>query len=229
MGPYDVILLDADRTLLDFDRSEQEALRRVLLRYGLQPTAEVESTYLKINHALWEAFARGDVDQDFLTVERFAALARVYNMNWVACQVNRDYLNALGEECWLLEGALDFCRRLKDAGLTLAIATNGLPAAQRGRYVGTGLHLLVPHIFISMEMGVAKPQPEYFMEVFRQLSVSDPGRVVMVGDSLGTDVLGGNLAGIDTIWYNPKGLPLTGTARPTYTVSDYDEICRILL
>ena len=30
MPRYDVILLDADMTLLDFDRSEQEALRRVL-------------------------------------------------------------------------------------------------------------------------------------------------------------------------------------------------------
>lgn len=229
MSRYDVILLDADMTLLDFERSEQEALRKILLRYELTPTEEVEATYSKINKALWEAFARGEVDQDFLVVERFDALARVYHMDWDSRQVNRDYLNALGEEAFLLPGAWEFCETLSRSGLTLAIATNGLPAAQRGRYTGTGLDKLIPHIFISMELGAAKPRPEYFQKVFEALNITDLTRVVMVGDSLSSDIAGGNRAGIDTIWYNPKGLPLSGNAVPTYTVSDYDEICRILL
>jgi len=80
-----------------------------------------------------------------------------------------------------------------------------------------------------MELGAAKPRPEFFRRVFEALSVTDLSRVVMVGDSLTTDVAGGNRAGIDTIWYNPRNLPLTGTATPTYTVSSFDEICRILL
>ena len=229
MSRYDVILLDADMTLLDFERSEREALRKVLLKYGLTPTEEVEATYSRINKALWDAFARGEVDQDFLTVERFDALARVYAMSWDSRSVNRDYLNALGEEAYLLPGAWEFCTRLKEAGLTLAIATNGLPAAQRGRYTGTGLDRLIPHIFISMELGAAKPRPEYFQKVFEALSVTDLSRVIMVGDSLSSDIAGGNRAGIDTLWYNPEKLPLTGSAVPTYTVSDYDGICRILL
>lgn len=229
MPRYDVILLDADMTLLDFERSEREALRRVLLHWGLTPTEEVENTYSKINHALWDAFARGEVDQDFLVVERFDALARVYHMDWDSRQVNREYLNTLGEEGYLLPGAMDFCLRLKEAGLTLAIATNGLPAAQRGRYTGTGLDRVIPHIFISMELGVAKPRPEYFQKVLEALAITDRSRVVMVGDSLASDIMGGNRAGIDTVWYNPKGLPLTGGAQPTYTVSGYDEICGILL
>ena len=229
MSRYDVILLDADMTLLDFERSEQEALRKVLLRYGLTPTPEVEATYSKINHALWDAFARGEVDQDFLVVERFDALARVYSMAWDSRQVNRDYLNALGEEAFLLPGAWEFCERLHNSGLTLALATNGLPAAQRGRYTGTGLNRLIPHIFISMELGSAKPRPEFFDRITEALGITDRSRVVMVGDSLSSDIAGGNRAGIDTVWFNPKGLPLTGSALPTYTVSDYEEICRILL
>lgn len=229
MPRYDIVLLDADMTLLDFERSEQEALRRILRKYGLLPTEEVEATYSKINRALWDAFARGEIDQDFLTAERFAALARVYNMSWDARQVNRDYMSALGEEGWLLDGALDFCQRLHEAGLTLAIATNGLPTAQRGRYVGTGLDQLIPHIFISMELGVAKPRPEFFHRIFEALSVTDLSRVVMVGDSLTSDIVGGNRAGIDTVWYNPKNEPLTGPAQPTYTAASYDDICNWIL
>lgn len=229
MRPYDIVLLDADMTLLDFERSEWEALRRTLRQHGLDPTEEVVATYSKINQALWDAFARGEMDQDFLTVERFAALARVYGNSWDPRQVNRSYLNALGEAAFLLPGAMDFCLRLNHGGLTLAIATNGLPAAQRGRYVGTGLNRVIPHIFISMELGASKPRPEFFQRILEALSVTDLSRVVMVGDSLSSDVAGGNRAGIDTIWYNPRSLPLTGAAVPTYTAADYDQICSILL
>lgn len=228
MGRYDIVLLDADMTIYDFERSEKGSLARVLRRYGLEPTAEVEQTYLKINHALWEALARGEVDQDFLVVERFAALARVYNMDWDSAQVNRDYLNGLGEEAHLLPGAMDFCLALKDMGLTLAIATNGMPTAQRGRYTRTGMDKVIPNIFISMELGVQKPMAAYFDKVCDALGVTDRSRVVMVGDSLSSDIKGGNNAGIDTIWYNPHSVPLSGTAVPTYTVKSYDEILAIL-
>jgi len=225
---YDVVLLDADMTLLDFERSERESLRRTLAAHGLPCTEEVEATYMKINSALWDAFARGEVDQDFLVVERFAALARVYPVCWDAARVTRDYLNGLGEEAHLLPGAMEFCQALRDRGLTLAIATNGMPVAQRGRYVRTGLDQVIPHLFISMELGVQKPMAAYFDKVCQALNITDRSRVVMVGDGLGSDILGGNNAGIDTIWYNPKGSPLTGPARPTYTVGSYEEILALL-
>lgn len=228
MARYDTILLDADMTLFDFERSELEALRRTLQTHGLPPTDEVEATYVKINQALWDAFARGEVDQDFLVVERFEALSRVYDMGWVSAKVNRDYLRALGEEAHLLPGAMEFCLALREMGLTLAIATNGMPVAQRGRYTRTGMDQVIPHIFISMELGVQKPLPAYFDKVCDALNITDRSRVVMIGDSLNSDILGGNHAGIDTIWYNPKGAPLTGAATPTYTVSCYEEILTIL-
>lgn len=228
MAHYDIVLLDADMTIFDFERSEQESLHRTLQTHGLPCTAEVEATYLKINRALWDAFGRGEVDQDFLVVERFDALARVYDLNWDSAKVNRDYLNGLGEEAHLLPGAMEFCQTLKDMGLTLAIATNGMPVAQRGRYTRTGMDKVIPHLFISMELGVQKPLPAYFDKVCEALNITDRSRVVMIGDSLSSDILGGNNAGIDTIWYNPKGVPLTGSARPTYTVSSYEEIVTIL-
>lgn len=228
MARYDIVLLDADMTLFDFERSEREALRRVLLAHGLPCTDEAEATYLKINQALWDAFARGEIDQDFLVVERFAALDRVYGVGWDSVRVNRDYLRALGEEAHLLPGAMELCQTLRSRGLTLAIATNGMPEAQRGRYIRTGMDRVIPHLFISMELGVQKPLPAYFDKVCQALNVTDRSRVVMVGDNLNSDILGGNNAGIDTIWYNPKGLPLTGAARPTYTVADYEEILSIV-
>lgn len=229
MGRYPYVLLDADMTLLDFRRSEREALCRTLDRHGLPRNEETVDTYSKINDALWKAMARGEVDQDFLVVERFAALQRAVGGGADPRAMNRDYAAFLGEEAHLLPGALEFCRRLREGGLELAIATNGLPAAQRGRYRRSGLDQAVPHLFISMELGAQKPNPAFFQRVLDKLGVADPSQAVMVGDGLDTDILGGNRAGIDTIWFNPEGRPLTGPARPTCTAASYEEILRILL
>lgn len=229
MARYDVILLDADMTLLDFEKSEGEALVRTLTKWGLPCHEEVRRNYARINSALWDAFARGEIDQDALTAERFAALMRLYGEVGDPRALNRDFMTFVGEEAHLLPGALDFCRALKESGLTLAIATNGLPVAQRGRYVRTGLDRLIPHLFISMEMGAAKPRAEYFDKVLAALEVTDRSRVVMVGDSLASDILGANNAGIDSIWYNPGGKPLSGPARPTWQAASYGEILGILL
>lgn len=228
MPRYDTVLLDADLTLFDFHRSEQEALQATLERFSLPWNDSVFQDYAKINAALWDAFARGDIDQDFLGAERFAALMRLYGGKADPRAVNRSYELALSQSAHLLPGAEAFCQALSDLGLTLAIATNGMPAAQRGRYQRTGLARYIPHLFISMELGAQKPLPAFFQRIFQDLSIQDLSRVVMVGDGLSTDVLGGNRAGIDTIWYNPDGLPLTGPARPTYTVSHYQEILDLL-
>lgn len=229
MGRYSYILLDADMTLLDFHRSEREALCRVLDRYGLPRSEETVRTYSRINDALWKALARGEVDQDFLIVERFAALQRSVGGDSDPRAMNRDYAGFLAEEAWLLPGALEFCRRLRENGLELAIATNGMTTAQRGRYHRSGLDQVVPHLFISMELGVQKPNPAFFQIILDRLGADGPSQAVMIGDGLDTDILGGNRAGIDTIWFNSADKPLSGPARPTYTAAGYDEILNILL
>lgn len=229
MAKYDVVLLDADMTLLDFRRAHGEALGRVLTRYGVAPTEHIRQDYEKINRALWEALARGEVDQDFVSVERFAALARAHNLRWDARAVNGAYVNALGEEGHLLPGAEEFCRTLCGAGLTLGLATNGLPAAQRGRWEKTGLNRYIPHLFISMELGASKPRRAFFEKIFATLGLTDLRRVVMVGDELETDILGANRAGIDSIWYNPEGRPRTGQAHPTHIAGSYGEMIALIL
>ena len=96
MPRYKFVLLDADETLFDFERSEQEALKKVLTDRGYSTDEETISLYLRINKALWDANARGEVDQDFLTVERFAAFMRVKGGDHDPRKFNRDYLEALG-------------------------------------------------------------------------------------------------------------------------------------
>ena len=229
MPRYDFVLLDADETLFDFTRSEMEALNKVLTERGYDTDEETIALYLKINSALWDANARGEVDQDFLTVERFAAFMRVKGGEHDPRKFNQDYLEALGSGCHLLPGAEEFCRTLRDGGCKLAIVTNGLPTAQWGRFNRSPLKEIIPHMFVSMELGCQKPQPEYFDKVCDALGIRDRSRAVVVGDNLRSDIQGGINAGIDTMWYAPGGQPEPEYPKPTYTVRNYEEALKLLL
>ena len=225
---YPFVLLDADNTLYDFDAAEHKALHKVLSDRGYTPDKETVEIYLGINTALWEAFARGEVEQEFLLVERFRRFVERMGGDHDPVQFNADYLQALSTNADLIPGAVEFCRHLAEMGCVLAIVTNGAAIAQRGRFVRSGLGEYIPHLFISQELGVNKPDPLFFDHVCRNLDIADRSEAVVVGDSLSSDILGGNRAGIDTVWYNPHRKPLYGSARPTYTVADFAEIERMI-
>ncbi|MGM9607937.1 MAG: YjjG family noncanonical pyrimidine nucleotidase [Oscillospiraceae bacterium] len=228
MMRYEFVLLDADNTLFDFDTAERKALHDVLRSRGYTPDRVTVDTYLNINTALWDAFARGEVEQDFLLVERFRRFEQAMGGSHDPAAFNADYLAGLASHGDLLPGALELCKALSQRGCTLAIVTNGATVAQRGRYDASPLREYIPHLFISQELGARKPDPLFFDLVCRKLDISDRSRAVVVGDNLGSDILGGNRAGIDTIWYNPHGAPLSGPARPTYTVKDFDTVFAVI-
>ena len=135
---YPFVLLDADNTLYDFDAAEHKALCKVLSERGYTPDEATVDLYLEINTALWEAFARGEVEQEFLLVERFRRFVQRMGGNHDAVQFNADYLQALSSNADLIPGAVEFCRHLAGMGCELAIVTNGAAVAQHADAVKLG-------------------------------------------------------------------------------------------
>ena len=227
MPRYDYVLFDADNTLFDFDRSEQAAIRLALERRGYPTDPETIGLYLAINQALWSRFNRGEIAQQDLVVERFALFCRVMGRQDDPAAFNREYLELLAEQSILLPGAEELCRALAPH-CQLAIITNGMSVAQRGRFDRSPLREIVPRLFISEELGVSKPDPAYFSAVFRQMGITRPERALVVGDNLLTDIRGGQNAGTDTAWYNPRRLP-GGAIRPTWQLEDLQQLLPIVL
>lgn len=126
MPRYDIVFLDADNTLFDFDAAEHAALRLVLEERGYPATPETEALYLGFNRDLWSAFDRGEVTQEFLLVERFRLLTRVLGGTDDPAAFNRDYLSHMAACSRLLPGAEALCRDLVRGGCRLALATNGV-------------------------------------------------------------------------------------------------------
>lgn len=228
MRRYDIVLLDADNTLFDFNAAEETALEAVLREFGWPWNGESRGAYLEINRALWTAFDRGEVEEDFLTVERFRRLGERLGRTDDPAEVNRRYLDHLGECAVLLPGAEELCRTLHGAGCRLALATNGVARVQRSRLAASPLSPFLERLFISGEMGTRKPEPAFFRAALSALGAEDLGRCVMVGDGLGSDVKGGLDAGLDVIWFAPGGGNAPPDLTPTYTARSLGEIGRII-
>lgn len=228
MANYEYVLFDADNTLFDFDAAEHTALEATLAHYDLPGGDAVHKYYQAVNAALWAAHERGEVSRDALVVERFAALLGELGAQRDAAALNSYYLARLGEDAGLLPGAEALCQALAPC-CTLAIVTNGVGRVQRGRLARSPLKDLFPYLFISEELGCQKPEKGFFDRVFHSMDIKDPSRVILVGDSLSADIQGAVNAGVSSIWYNPKNLPLRGNAVPTYIAPQFSSIRSILL
>ena len=228
MRRYDIVLLDADNTLFDFNAAEARALDAVLAEFGWPRDEETKQTYLEINHALWSAFDRGEAEEGFLTVERFRRLGERLGRRADPAEMNRRYLDHLGACSLLLPGAEDLCRTLRAAGCRLALATNGVARVQHARLAGSPLVPYLERLFISGEMGTRKPEPAFFRAALAAMGAEDMDRCVMVGDGLGSDVKGALSVGLDVIWFAPGGADAPADRRPTHTARSLEEIGRII-
>ena len=228
MRRYDIVLLDADNTLFDFNAAEARALDTVLAEFGWPRDEETKQTYLEINHALWSAFDRGEAEESFLTVERFRRLGERLGRRADPAEMNRRYLDHLGACSLLLPGAEELCRTLRAAGCRLALATNGVARVQHARLAGSPLVPYLERLFISGEMGTRKPEPAFFRAALAAMGAEDMDRCVMVGDGLGSDVKGALSVGLDVIWFAPGGSEAPADRKPTYTARSLEEIGRII-
>lgn len=207
---YPVILLDADDTLLDFDRAETAAVSGTLARAGLDPTPAVLSRYKEINRRSWEALERGECQKDEMLWRRFQTLFRENGLDFDPREANRDYRARLSRCAFVLPGALELCRELKAEGRVLFILTNGAPPVQRSRLALAGLMPLLDGVVISEEVGAEKPHPAFFAAAERVLAPFSAGDCVMLGDSQTSDMPGARAWGARTVWFDPKNKPQTG-------------------
>ncbi len=226
--PYGTILFDADNTLLDFTRSEHDALQECLIARGLPHDDAVITRYAIINDEHWKMLERGEIGREELRISRFAVLIREYGFDCDPCALADEYLVALSGKSYLIEGAWDLCRHLHDA-CRLYLITNGNTKVQEGRFNPSPLFPLFEDIFISEQMGCAKPDKAYFDAVASRIPDFNPADTLVVGDSLSSDIQGGINAGLPTCWYNCHGKPTPEGMKIDYIVHNLSEIEPIAL
>ena len=106
--------------------------------------------------------------------------------------------------------------------------TNGTKVAQDRKLLKSGLIDLFDGVFISEEIGVEKPGIGFFEYVWEQIGEYDPSEIMIVGDSLTSDIQGGNNAGIVCCWYNPSGKTNDKNLKIDYEITDLQDILELI-
>lgn len=200
------LFLDLDDTILDFHKAERIALSKTLRDFGLEPRDEVLNLYHIINRQHWERLERGELTREQVLVGRYATLFRELGMQVDAVAVTRAYEKNLGIGHYFLPGAEEAVQHLHKK-YRLFLASNGTASVQHSRMTSAGLYPYFEKVFISQDIGHNKPSKEYFDGCIAQIPGFEPGKAMMVGDSLTSDIKGGLNAGMHTCWINPSHQP----------------------
>lgn len=224
--PY--LLFDADDTLFDFPKASSQAFAAMCRAHDVPDTPEVRQIYHDINRVLWDAFDRGKVTKEFVTLERFVRFFRALGLDRDPAAANRDYLAALGSGVYPLPHAEEVCRLLVNRGHRLYIATNAVASVQRSRLQGSVFADLITDAFISEDAGASKPDPAYYAYVRSRIPGLTPENGLVIGDSLSTDIRGANNAGLPCCWYNPAGKARPEDLRIDYEIRDLRELLDIV-
>ncbi len=226
--PYRIALFDADNTLLDFSRSEHEALSDCLIARGLPHDKAITDRYSVINDEEWKRLERGETTREILRIERFARFFREYGFDCDSEEMANDYMATLARKSYMMDGAAELIEQL--AGHTrLFIVTNGIGLVQNARFNVTPMAKHFEGVFISEELGCAKPEKAFFDRVANDIPGFDPRETLIIGDSLTSDIRGGINAGIDTCWFNPQGKQRPADMPITYEVSNLHEVAPLIL
>ena len=230
MRKYTTLLFDADMTLFNFEGAEKAAFGIAMISCGIEYNAEDFERYRAINSRLWERYAQGEITKEYLQANRFAMFFETFDVPPRADGVaaNRVFVDTLADCSELFDGAIGLCRTLSEK-YELYIVTNGVSHTQKKRFYASPICSYFKDIFVSEDAGAPKPMREYFDYVFSHIGEEKREGSVIIGDSLSSDIKGGNNAGIDTVWYNPRGNENTTEITPTKTVGSYKELLELLL
>ncbi len=227
-------LFDLDQTLLDFHASEYKALGIVLKANGLSFSDEIYQAFKECNKTLWLELEKGNITRPELFTKRFRYIFEKCEGDSTALdplEVNSDFIRTMSVNGVLMDGALEFIKKVKDniPDARVYIASNGATINAKGRMASTGLDKYIDYLFISEDMGVTKPDEAFFDVCFDRIA-EPKSSCIMIGDSLSSDMLGAKNASIDSVWFMPTGNIEQSMIEYdiNYVANSFDELYSIL-
>lgn len=228
MSNFTTILWDVDGTLLDFLYSQRYAITKCFHSNGREITEEQIKRYSCINDDYWRRLELGEITKNQLLTGRFVTLFEEYGIRDINLDAfMKEYQEALGSVFAFCDDSIAICKVLKGK-VQQYVITNGVTSTQLHKLQISGLAEMMDNIFISEQVGSPKPQKEFFDYCLERIEEKEKSKILVVGDSLTSDIKGGVLAGIPTCWYRPETAVNDTPYKPDYEISDLHQIYEIL-
>lgn len=229
---YKTLIFDLDDTLIDNNESIKYAFLVIVELLNIDYREELFKLWKKFDTFYWHNWESGKMHIPntittleekitFLRTNRFILFFKNLNFDldfYTAMKINKVYCDMLGVNIVEIEGARELLKLLYFK-YDLLIATNGPRDAALKKIEKAILSPYISNVITSEEVGFSKPMSEFFEYLCSKSKNKDRRKMLLIGDSLTTDILGGMNNGIDTCWFNPSNEPLPSKFTPTMTIN----------
>lgn len=227
MKKIKAILYDVDGTLLDFETQEEVALSYCFKKYNLGELSEEKlELYKRINLGYWEMFEKNLITKEKLVVKRFEDYLEALGVKLNAEEVNDIYFSKLGDTIVFKDNSYELVKSLKGK-IKQYVVTNGAIRVQKTKLAKSGFDKLMDDVFISDEVGYQKPRKEFFDAIKNRLGDIANDEILIVGDSLTSDMKLADNCNLISCFYNPKKKDYKVDFKIDYEISDLNEVKKI--
>ena len=211
---YKAIFIDIDDTLLDYIPCCREAFDAAMKAITIDQSPithedDLFQIFFSISGRLFSEAKRG--------LHTVAEVMELYPKEFIATAgyppeaedpFKHAFRAAWGKTHTLVPGVKETLDALRAKGYRLFAASNSFGHLQRSRLEYAGILPYFEDTFISMDIGYDKPDVRFYQEALRRACLQ-PSEVLMVGDSMTTDILGAQKAGIDALYFDRRGEGIT--------------------
>lgn len=192
------ILFDLDNTLLDFNKGEYDALKVIYDDLNIPYNEDTINLFIKHSNYCWRELEKNNMNLKECRYNRWIYFLNELNIKDIDIDKIVDKFSIeLSKGHYLMDNALLTLTRLSKK-YKIYIITNGVSFIQHRRIKESKIEDFIDGVYISEEIGHYKPNKEYFDYVLNDIGLSNK-EVIVVGDSLTSDILGANNSNIDSI------------------------------
>lgn len=238
MAKYELLIFDLDDTLINNDENVRHAFKKMLALLGEQYSDNLFSSWQQFDKKFWLDFYNGKIitpyeksDEKYVPYVQSLRYYQFFNKKISieeALKINPLFLNWLKEKVVAEDGCYETLEYLYNCGYKLVVATNGANQAIESKLSKINCQKFIAKTF-SADMTrecVTKPNPVFFEELLTYLDYHDKDKILLIGDSLHSEVQGGMNSGIDTCWYNKYHEPLKEPYQPTMEINNLKQLVK---
>ncbi|MCL2861975.1 MAG: YjjG family noncanonical pyrimidine nucleotidase [Firmicutes bacterium] len=225
---YDVFLFDLDGTLFDTQLSTVVSLKEMAKRYGFVYDESVWQRYMEINIEAWKSYEKGEMSVDELFSKRISRLLDSFNIQNCENGFNAKDVVEFIDYTHLINGAEKMCKKITSKGKLIYIVTNGIQEIQVSRINNSTIKNYITDMYATDRVGFSKPNEKFFDYVLEKIPQINKDKILIIGNSLTSDIQGGINAGIDTCWLNLSNEKNKSAIIPTYEINKLIDLERFV-
>lgn len=219
------VLIDIDDTIFDFEKCSKNSFLKTLEKFNLKFKEEDFSYFNKVNDILWTKQKLGEINIKEVFIKRDYLMVKYFNLDIEKGLFNDLFVKFLYDEIEMVDGIEDLLLYLSDK-YNIFTASNGIFKMQENRLKKSNLDKYFDNIFVSDKIGFEKPDKKFFQKIMDLTKFSNDD-LIMIGDSIKSDIIGAKNSKIKSIYFNKEDKKITDK-NFTYQVKNLSEIKKIL-